>query len=300
MTKHNIDMFDEDVQDVPFSEKKTGKIQTFHNDAHAHSTSAAVRNNYPSCYESHPPVPIGPGFVYGGSCGWPKVKDADIYIGLDGSMGFMNTHRYPWHPEQDGPVEVLFRIPDGHAPKDAHEFKAMINWLSEQLLKGKKIHIGCIGGHGRTGMVIAALKRQVDGTEDAITWVRENYCHKAVESSSQVQFLADHYGIKKVQGSRGPIPVHPGHSRSKLKSADEVNDFDEFMERDTARRAQKATKVPGKALPPGERPAPPVGPITALPTASITNVWGKNARTIHVELVKRAKSDNMAMSQEGE
>lgn len=40
------------------------------------------------------------------------------------------------------------------------------------------------------------------GEEDAITYVRKNYCQKAVESKSQVEFLHKHYGIKKVGGSK--------------------------------------------------------------------------------------------------
>ena len=71
------------------------------------------------------------------------------------------------------------------APKDAVEFKKMVVWLKEQGQAGKKIHIGCIGGHGRTGTLLAALVKEVTGNVDAIAYVRKNYCAKAVESNSQ-------------------------------------------------------------------------------------------------------------------
>jgi hypothetical protein len=50
----------------------------------------------------------------------------------------------------------------------------------------------------------------VDGIEDAITYVREHYCKKAVESSTQVAFLHKQYGIKVVPGSRNVVSVPKG------------------------------------------------------------------------------------------
>jgi hypothetical protein len=291
----NMEMFDEDFD--AFRSGNTGKITTHHA---KNVKSPPQAKHYPSCYESHPAVPIGPGHVYGGSCGWPKVTDADIYIGLDSSMNFRNPMRYPWHPapEQTGPLEVLFRIPDGHPPKDVAEFKAMIGWLAQQLLAGKKIHIGCIGGHGRTGLVLAALKKVVDGTQDAITWVREHYCHKAVESTSQVQFLADEFGITKVPGSRLPpvqVPLH-GSGRSHLKTAAEFWSHDEAGQQEIARKARKSV-VATTPLAGGK--GPPLGTIEATPAASLSSVWGRGAKIVQGPLVKLKKPAKMEPSQEG-
>jgi hypothetical protein len=156
-----------------------------------------------SCYESHKPLVFGAGKVYGGSCSRPTVKDADIYIGLDSWMEFRHT-KYPWNPPgtTNGPIEVLFQISDGSAPKHANEFVKMIDWLVLHIAAGLTVHVGCIGGHGRTGMVLAALVKKIKGTEDAITWLRENYCKKAVETETQVKFLNKYFGIKVVQGSK--------------------------------------------------------------------------------------------------
>jgi hypothetical protein len=116
---------------------------------------------------------------------------------------------YPWNASK---VEVLFYIADGTAPTQADEFKKMVVWAAEQITLGKKVHAGCIGGHGRTGTFLAALVSHMTGNEDAITYVRENYCKKAVESTSQVDFLHKHYGIKKVAGSKAHL--YSGHSKS--------------------------------------------------------------------------------------
>lgn len=155
---------------------------------------------YTPCYESHPVLTFGKGKFYGGSCSSPTTTKADIYIGLD---SFMKRRKpvYPWSKKKDvgGPIEVLFEITDQHAPSNAKEFQAMITWLTAQLNDGKTVHAGCIGGHGRTGMVVAALANVMLGEKDAIVWARKNYCPKAVETNEQIEFLHQHYDIKKAK-----------------------------------------------------------------------------------------------------
>lgn len=155
----------------------------------------------PRCYEKHPVVPVLNGLLCGGSCSSPVVTDADVYVALDGFT--KHSGGFPWDPPSKV-VHVSFPISDGQAPKlDTHDtFKKMVTWLVEQLKLGKKVHVGCMGGHGRTGLVLAAVVAEALGEKDAITWVREKYCVKAVESSSQVSFLSALYGTKTVEGSR--------------------------------------------------------------------------------------------------
>jgi len=134
--------------------------------------------------------------IYGGSCLHPKVKDADVYIGFDGGMR-RTERQYPWVPGD----EVKFEITDMSIPKDPAGFDKLIAWTKTQLEAGQKVHCGCIGGHGRTGMFLAALCSKF-GEKEAISYVRANYCKKAVESSTQVKFLADRYGITPVKGAK--------------------------------------------------------------------------------------------------
>jgi hypothetical protein len=171
---------------------------------------------YTSCYNSHKPLVLGAtGLqIHGGSCSSPVIKDADIYIGFDGGMSFTRRH-WPW---VDG-TEILFRIPDGRAPADPAAFRQLVDWTAEQLHAGKTVHCGCIGGHGRTGTFLAALVSVVVGEDDAITYVRENYCKKAVETLEQIEFLHKHYGIAQAgarKQSWGTTPSKP-LSRKKAK-----------------------------------------------------------------------------------
>lgn len=153
-----------------------------------------------ACYESHPALALGGGVFHGASCIHP-AKGYDIYVGLDWGMKRMFPH-YPWNPDP-GTVEVYFPIKDGHAPSDVAEFKRMVTWLAAQLALGKKIHAGCIGGHGRTGVLMSALVCEVTGSKNASEWVRQHYCASAIETEEQIEFLQDHYGIKPVTPSKG-------------------------------------------------------------------------------------------------
>ena len=171
----------------------------------------------PSCYESHPGLKLialdgTEATIYGGSCSHPVVKDADIYIGFDKySMQYRNKS-WPWESKGSEVVEFLFPITDMAAPSNAADFKAMIDWVCNQLQTGKKIHAGCIGGHGRTGTFLSAVVAQFMGHKDAITYVRENYCDRAVESGAQVDFLIKHYGVAKVKGAKTSV-VSSGGTR---------------------------------------------------------------------------------------
>lgn len=157
-----------------------------------------VTGGYQRCYETHPPLklPNSELVIYGGSCINPAVTDADVYIGFDCGMK-IGRQAYPWI---DG-ESFLFTITDMRAPSNPADFKALVDWTIAQLNAGRKVHAGCIGGHGRTGTFFAALVATM-GETDAITYVREHYCKKAVESTEQISFLHTHYGVKKVAGSK--------------------------------------------------------------------------------------------------
>lgn len=151
--------------------------------------------NWKRCYESHPDMeittPKGDSFlITGGSCIRP-FEGYDIYVGFDHSMDISKQH-YPWNAGH----EIMFPIKDQGIPTDIKEFRKLINWLEEQLIDGKTIHIGCLGGHGRTGLVLSALYTQMSLKTDAIQYVREHYCKKAVETKEQVTFLKKYYKVQ--------------------------------------------------------------------------------------------------------
>lgn len=149
------------------------------------------------CYHSHPALKIKDWQVYGGSCHSPVITDADVYVGLDHSMKH-TSKAYPWTEGHS----FLYPIIDMHAPSNPQSFFSLVTFLSEQIQAGKKVHIGCMGGHGRTGLVLSALVKSIAGIDDAITYVRDQYCAKAVETTEQVEFLHKHFGITKTKGTK--------------------------------------------------------------------------------------------------
>lgn len=162
---------------------------------------------YVSCHKSHPPLKLGDKVIYGGSCIHPTVDDADVYVGLDSGM-LRTPKSMPW----TGINEVQYFVTDGSIPKDEDLFAKLVDWLKEQIEAGRKVHVGCIGGHGRTGMLFAALVSVMGLSSDPITYVRENYCKKAVESRSQVDFLVRKFGCKRVEGSKEHVSKGSGSS----------------------------------------------------------------------------------------
>jgi hypothetical protein len=150
------------------------------------------------CWKTHPTYNIGGKYpVRGGSCvtHYPSV---DIFVGLDFNS-LTGGRYYHWNDGKD----ILFPIEDMGVPKDVNEFKILLQYLSTQLKQGKSLFIGCIGGHGRTGLVLAALTTYMTGDIDSITTVRKLYCNKAVESQTQVAWLKKHFGIKPIKESKG-------------------------------------------------------------------------------------------------
>ena len=169
-------------------------------DAAFEGTSLATKER---CYKSHPVLTLGTGKLHGGAALHP-VK-ADIYVVLQrGDMGGLTSD--PWEPAKV--VEIQYAIRDMGVPENVPRFKKLVTWLCNQLQEGKTVHAGCIGGHGRTGTLFAAIVAEMLGEKDAIQYVRTHYCKKAVESKEQVEFLRKHYGVS---------PVAPTKDWSSLK-----------------------------------------------------------------------------------
>lgn len=207
-----------------------------------------------SCFETHPPLPIGEYFIYGGSCSRPMVSNADIYVGFDYSMKD-SPKQFPWVEGES----FLYPIQDMGVPKDVESFKKLVEWLALQLIALKLVHIGCIGGHGRTGLVLSALVTHMTGELDSITYVRKHYCHKAVESETQVRFLHEHYGVTLTNGAKAHMSPYKA---PKAAQSAQLN---------------KAHATPLLTLPTGSR--------TAEPTKNPICIWGPS-----IKFVKPSKS----------
>lgn len=158
-----------------------------------------------SLNHEHPPLSINVGekdkvLIFGGSCIQPSneaLSKANYFVALD-KNGLIERHR-------DTPLHYFFPIEDGKIPDDIQEFNKMIEYLCLLISKKINIHIGCIGSHGRTGLVMSILIQRFCEpllnrlNMSAIDYVRNLYCVNAVETIEQENFLIEHYKIKKPQ-----------------------------------------------------------------------------------------------------
>jgi hypothetical protein len=87
---------------------------------------------------------------------------------------------------------IIWPWEDYGIPDDRRTFEKAIRWLLKQAEKGKVIEIGCMGGHGRTGTVLACLLvLQGLSPSNAFGRVQSEYCLEAVESRAQYQFVRE-------------------------------------------------------------------------------------------------------------
>lgn len=116
---------------------------------------------------------------------------ADDPYGRDGappSFGLYLDERWrpPWsHAHVEWPD---FGVP---ADADLDGLRAALVDLLARARRGEAVEIGCLGGHGRTGTALGCLA-VLAGVEpdDAVAWVRANYCDQAVETPDQEAFVA--------------------------------------------------------------------------------------------------------------
>lgn len=148
----------------------------------------------PACYSTHPVLEVGGGKLHGGNY-QDHAHGCDLYIALE-----QHGRSPKFDPARATlPCAVTFYVPNMGVPQDPKAFRMLVDTVVEVLAGGGSVHIGCIGGHGRTGMMIAAVVATIGGiTDDPITWVRTNYCGKAIESAAQEKYLVKHFDAKPV------------------------------------------------------------------------------------------------------
>ncbi|MFK4484924.1 hypothetical protein [Bradyrhizobium sp. USDA 336] len=147
-----------------------------------------------NCYTSHAPLCLANArVIYGGSCLAPAVLDADLYVALDA------RGQHTVLPARA--ANYVYPIPDRGPPENLESFRELLEVITQALGARKKVHIGCVGGHGRTGLVLSALLRISLGDRCAIETVRREYCPKAVETEAQIEWLTKHFDIEPPTGA---------------------------------------------------------------------------------------------------
>jgi hypothetical protein len=75
---------------------------------------------------------------------------------------------------------------DFGVPRDPDAVAAAIRDAFARARAGETVEVGCAGGLGRTGTVLACMAILAGvPTQDAVAWVREHYDERAVETPAQ-------------------------------------------------------------------------------------------------------------------
>jgi hypothetical protein len=129
------------------------------------------------------PVVLGDGTTVAGVT---YLGDAPYTRDDEPSFGLYLDDRWdpPW-------PHAHVRWPDFGLPSDPAALRSALGELLDRARAGAVVEIGCLGGHGRTGTALACLAI-LTGTppSEAVAWVRERYCERAVETDDQAQFVA--------------------------------------------------------------------------------------------------------------
>lgn len=78
---------------------------------------------------------------------------------------------------------------DFDVPKVADVRRALVQLIAQMAI-GRQAYVGCMGGIGRTGLLLAALAK-IMGVEDPVAYVREHYIPHAVETQKQQDYIRD-------------------------------------------------------------------------------------------------------------
>ena len=89
------------------------------------------------------------------------------------------------------------------------DFSEIVAWCMTQIKHGEKLDIACVGGHGRTGTLLAGILLLQNYTADeAIDKVRKEHCNRAIETVAQEQLIKQYYNaLTKVRKERADEPT---------------------------------------------------------------------------------------------
>jgi hypothetical protein len=92
-----------------------------------------------------------------------------------------------WQP--DWPAATV-DWPDFGVPLDVTAADTAILDTFQHARDGRRVEVACIGGHGRTGTVLACMAVLAGvPADEAVKWVRKHYCPRAVQEPAQEYWM---------------------------------------------------------------------------------------------------------------
>ena len=108
-----------------------------------------------------------------------RVDDADRSFGL-----YLDAQ---WEPSW--PADLI-EWRDFGLPEDEESAARKIEAAFGRARRGELVEVGCLGGRGRTGTVLACMAVLAGvSSADAVAWVRDAYRPEAVETAEQEEWV---------------------------------------------------------------------------------------------------------------
>lgn len=145
------------------------------------------------CNHLRVPVAVGKGTILCSShYGWTAPASGEVDAGIYLDQWWLSRLGIVGHRIRSalGYPALILHWPDRGIPKAPH-LSLALQWANEYLSKGGKVELSCIGGHGRTGTLLACLLREVNGMtgKGAIDTVRREVCKSCIETKEQEGFI---------------------------------------------------------------------------------------------------------------
>ena len=98
---------------------------------------------------------------------------------------------------------VLLDWPDFGVPTETDVASREIQRAFQKAQMGQTVEVACVGGHGRTGTVLACMAILAGvSPDDAVAWVRAAYCSRAVQEPRQ-EFWVQHRFEREASSAPG-------------------------------------------------------------------------------------------------
>lgn len=125
--------------------------------------------------------------------------------------------------------------PDFNIPTFSQIAVEQINSALDRAIEGQKVEFGCIGGHGRTGTILACMKvwgSYRDGkpvtAAEAVKWVRSKYCHEAIENEKQ-EWWVEKYSNIMFGTPLGEMPVSQFKTSFAASDCQRISHYQMFL-----------------------------------------------------------------------
>jgi len=179
---NQVSLFDDDGWDIGYDyESWKGKNDKYVKGLTPTKTTTTTKPLVKKCSHKHDEMEIAEGyFVHCSSVNYTIDVDPDFGLYAD----------YSWRPTWRN---EFINWPDYGQPKDKDNALVQIADAYDRILNGEMVEIGCIGGHGRTGTILACLymlgQEGSKTPKECFNFVKQNYCVHAIESDIQEWFI---------------------------------------------------------------------------------------------------------------